>query len=142
MTEQIQQIKRETSDGVTTRTTRVREDDVAPAAAPVREAPSDRANIAVRVVWFIAGVLLTLLAFRFVLVLLGANPSNGFANFIYTVSHPFAAPFFGLFGYSLHYGVSRVEVSTLIAMAVYAILAFGISRLVTIGQKRPAASNY
>jgi uncharacterized protein YggT (Ycf19 family) len=140
MTEQIQQIKSETSDGVTTRTTRVREDDAAP--APVREAPSDRANIAVRVVWFIAGVLLTLLAFRFVLVLLGANPSNGFANFIYTVSHPFAAPFFGLFGYSLHYGVSRVEVSTLIAMAVYAILAFGISRLVTIGQKRPAASNY
>jgi uncharacterized protein YggT (Ycf19 family) len=139
MTEQIQQIKRETSDGVTTRTTRVREDDVAPAA--VREAPSDRANIAVRIVWFIAGVLLTLLAFRFVLVLLGANPSNGFANFIYTVSHPFAAPFFGLFGYSLHYGVSRVEVSTLIAMAVYAILAFGISRLVTIGQKRPAVSN-
>lgn len=140
MTEQIEQIKRETSDGVTTRTTRVREDDVA--SNGEAEVVTDRSNIASRIVWFVAGVLLTLLAFRFVLVLLGANPSNGFANFIYTVSHPFAAPFFGLFGYSLRYGVSRVEVSTLIAMAVYAVVAYGIARLLTIGQNRPASSSY
>jgi uncharacterized protein YggT (Ycf19 family) len=81
--------------------------------------------------------LLVLLAFRFALVLMGANPANGFANFIYTVSHPFAAPFFGLFGYSLRYGVSRVELSTLVAIAVYALVAFGIARLVTIRQAEP-----
>jgi len=91
-------------------------------------------TLAARVIWYIAGVLLVLLAFRFVLALLGANPSNGFANFIYTVSHPFVAPFFSLFGYNLRYGVSRFEIYTLVAMAVYAVIAWGLARLVTIGR--------
>lgn len=88
-----------------------------------------------RVIWFIAGVLLTLLAFRFVLSLLGANRGNGFANFIYSVSYPFVAPFFGLFSYDAQYGVSRFEFETLIAMAVYAVIAAGIAYLVTIGSR-------
>ena len=94
-------------------------------------------TIAERIVWYVAGVLLVLLAFRFVLALLGANPNNGFANFIYSVSHPFVAPFFSLFGYNLQYGVSRFETYTLIAIAVYAIIAYGLARLVTIS--RPEA---
>lgn len=93
-------------------------------------------NMAARVIWYIAGVLLILLAFRFVLALLGANPSNGFANFIYSVSHPFVAPFFGLFGYDLRYGVSRFESFTLVAMAVYAVIAWGLAKLVTLSQPR------
>jgi len=96
-------------------------------------------NMAARVIWYIAGVLLVLLAFRFVLALLGANPNNGFANFIYSVSHPFVAPFFGLFGYNLRYGVSRFETFTLVAMAVYAIIAWGLAKLVTLNQPRPQA---
>lgn len=95
-------------------------------------------TLAARVIWYIAGVLLVLLAFRFVLALLGANPNNAFADFIYTVSHPFVAPFFSLFGYQLQYGVSRFETYTLVAMAVYAIIAWGLVRLVTIG--RPTAT--
>lgn len=82
-----------------------------------------------RIVWFVAGILLVLLSFRFVLALLGANPANAFANFIYTVSHPFVAPFFSLFGYRLQYGVTRVEVYTLVAMAVYAVVAYFIGRI-------------
>jgi uncharacterized protein YggT (Ycf19 family) len=93
-------------------------------------------STAARIVWFVAGVVLTLLAFRFVLILLGAVSSNPFAHFIYSVSYPFAAPFFGLFGYELRYGVSRLEISTLVAMAVYALVAYGIARLVTIRQPR------
>ena len=131
MSEHTQQVRRVTNGGVTTETTRVDdEDSVAPAAQ------SQQLSIAARIVWYIAGVVLALLAFRFVLVLLGANPANGFTNFIYTISHPFAAPFFGIFGYSLRYGVSRVEVSTLVAMAAYALVAYGIARLLTIGQPR------
>lgn len=90
--------------------------------------------IAARVVWYIAGVLLVILAFRFVFGLLGANPANAFADFIYTVSYPFVAPFFSLFHYNLRYGVSRFEEYTLVAMAVYAIIAFAIARLLTIDQ--------
>src|SRR5947209_15059091 len=103
----------------------------------VREVTEDRpagTTVAARIIWYITGVLLVLLAFRFALALLGANPSNAFANFIYTVSHPFVAPFFSLFGYNLRYGVSRFEVYTLVAMAVYAVIAWGLARLVTIGR--------
>ncbi len=83
-----------------------------------------------RIVYFISGVITALLALRFVFALLGANPSNAFANFIYTASRPFVAPFFGLFNYQSHYGVSRFELETLIAMAVYALVAWAIVRMV------------
>ncbi len=130
MTEQVQQVREVSSDGrATTKTTRVID---SPGTLPASSQEVDSAITGARIVWFIAGVLLVLLGFRFALVLLGANPANGFANFIYTASHPFAAPFFGLFGYSLRYGVSRFEVSTLVAMAVYALIAYGIVRLITI----------
>lgn len=91
-----------------------------------------KSNVVSRIIWFIAGVILVLLAFRFILILLGANQSNGFANFIYSASYPLARPFFGLFSYNLQYGVSKVEVSTLVAAAVYTVIAFGISKLALI----------
>ena len=90
-------------------------------------------TVAARVISFVGGVIVVLLAFRFVLALLGANPSNAFANFIYTTSHPLVAPFFSLFRYNTRYGVSRVEIYTLVAMAVYAVITWGLARLVTIG---------
>lgn len=85
-----------------------------------------------RSIWYVAGVLLVLLGLRFVFTLLGANPSNGFAKFIYSVSHPFVAPFFSLFGYSIHYGVSHFEIFTLVAMVIYGLVAYGLVKLVTI----------
>jgi hypothetical protein len=100
----------------------------------VTDAKVSGAPLAARVVWYIAGILLVLLALRFVLALLGANPNNGFANFIYDVSHPFVSPFFSLFGYHLSYGVSRFEIYTLVAMAIYALIAWGITKLLTINR--------
>ena len=91
-------------------------------------------NVATRVVWYVAGVLLTLLALRFVLALLGANPGNGFANFIYSITYPFVAPFFSLFSYNLSYSVAHFELYTLIAMAVYALVAYGITRLINLSR--------
>lgn len=114
---------------------------VEPAGSNTTRQVSERhvgsSTLLARIIWFVAGVLLVLLAFRFILTLLGANPNNGFADFIYSVSHPFVAPFFGLFGYKLQYGVSRFELYTLIAMAVYAIIAWGLARLVTLNQPEP-----
>ncbi|CAG4914053.1 MULTISPECIES: YggT family protein [Acidithrix] len=85
-----------------------------------------------RVIRYVTGVLLVVLGLRFVLALLGANPTNAFANFIYSASHPFVSPFFSLFGYSIHYGVSQFEMFTLVAMAIYALIAYGLVKLVTI----------
>lgn len=89
-------------------------------------------TVAGRVIWYIGGVVSILLAFRFVLALLGANPGNTFAHFIYSVTTPLVSPFFGLFGYTPSYGVSRLEVFTLVAIAVYALVAWGLVKLVTI----------
>lgn len=92
-------------------------------------------NIVTRVVWYIAGILLVLLAFRFALTLLGANEENGFASFIYTTTYPFVAPFFGLFSYEIEYGVSRFEIFTLVAMVVYSLVAYGIVQLFNLGRR-------
>ena len=132
MAEQIQQVRRTDGTDDSTQNTRVVETPDTYTAAG--ETSASGQSLVARIIWYIAGVLLALLAFRFVLALLGANPNNGFANFIYSVSHPFVAPFFSLFGYNLRYGVSRFETFTLVAAAVYAIVAFGLARLVTINK--------
>lgn len=139
MVERIQEVEETTVQGAlpTTQTRRVTTDTVAdrPRAAAVAVGPSTIE----RIIWFIAGFLITLLAIRFVFSLLGANRANGFANFIYAVTYPFVAPFFGLFGYQVRYGVSRFEIETLVAMAVYALLAYGIVKLIRIARKEPVA---
>lgn len=127
MAEHIQQVKTLNNNGVATQTTRTITDD----GAEVAQTP---ASTAARVIWFVAGVVIALLALRFLFVLLGANQNNGFVDLVYTLSYPFAAPFFGMFGYHIHYGISRFELSTLIAIAIYALIAWGLARLVTIRQ--------
>jgi hypothetical protein len=125
MSRHIQQVEEVNNNGVATRSTRVAE----------TETEASGSTLASRIIWYIAGVIVVLLALRFALVLLGANPNNGFVSLIYSLSYPFAAPFFGIFGYRLNYGVSKFELSTLLAMAVYVLVAWGLSRLVTISQR-------
>ena len=47
----------------------------------------------VQIVWYVLGLIEAILAFRFILKLLGANPVAGFTNFIYSLSYVFTAPF-------------------------------------------------
>lgn len=81
-----------------------------------------------QVIWYILGVIEVLLAFRLLLKLLGANPFSGFTNFVYAMSNPFALPFSGILKTAATDGMV-LEWSTLIAMAVYAIFAYGIVAL-------------
>lgn len=111
--------------------------------APVDDVPVSpraeyRMNVAARIIYLVGGVLIALLAIRFLLALLGANSANGFANFIYTVSHPFASPFFSLFSYNQTLGRSRFELGTLVAIVIYALVMALLARLVTIGSRRSA----
>ncbi len=46
-----------------------------------------------QIVWYILGIIEVVLAFRFILKLLGANPDAGFSSFIYGISYIFATPF-------------------------------------------------
>lgn len=92
--------------------------------------------VAQRIVWYVVGLIITLLALRLILQLLGANQDNGFVDFIYAISGVFAAPFFGMFSYTPSYGVSYFEVSTLVAILIYALIGWGISKLFTINSNR------
>ena len=86
-----------------------------------------------QVVWYILGVLEVLLAFRFVLKLLAANPYAGFTSFIYGVTYPFAAPFLNVFGQTRVQG-NIFEWTTLLAMLVYWIIAWAIIKLFLISK--------
>ncbi len=93
------------------------------------------ARKAKQVIGFLITCIIVLLAIRMVLVLLGANPTNEFADFIYTISNPFVAPFRGLFGYSFRAGVSRFEVETLFAIVMYAILGWLLGSMIDLLRK-------
>jgi uncharacterized protein YggT (Ycf19 family) len=90
-------------------------------------------------VWLIAGVLNALLGVRVILKLINANPAAGFAQFITNATAPFLAPFTGLMTNITASNGSVLEITTLIAMLVYALLAWGIVRLIWIVFERRIA---
>lgn len=87
--------------------------------------------IAQRVIYYIGGVILALLALRVLLQLFGANQGSDFVGFIYGLSGVFAAPFFGMFGEPT-FGTSHFETSALVAMIVYALVTVGLAKLITL----------
>lgn len=91
-----------------------------------------------RVLYTLLGILEILLGLRFVLKLIAANPDSGFSIFIYGITGIFIAPFHALLG-TPTFGNSALEVTTLIAMAVYALLFWVIVRVIQIAVDRPRA---
>lgn len=88
-------------------------------------------------IWLLVGIIEILLAFRFVLKLLGANPNSGFVEFVYSVSSPLTAPFRGIFSAPTTEGdvtTSVFETSTIVAIIVYAIIAWGLVKLATLNK--------
>jgi hypothetical protein len=55
--------------------------------------------------------------------LLGADPSNSFVDWLYRVSYPFVAPFFGIFHTDINLYIGHFEVETLVALVVYGLAA-------------------
>lgn len=94
-------------------------------------------------IYFFFGVLEVLLAFRMFLKLMGASVMSSFVDVIYTVTGIFILPFEGIFRRGYAQGVetdSVLEPSTLTAIIVYAILAWGIVQLVHVlsGERQAA----
>ena len=88
------------------------------------------------VIWLLAGLLEALLAFRIGLKLIGANPANPFAMLVYNFSYIFVFPFMGLTAAPAAYG-AVLEISTFIAMGVYALFFWAVERLVWVILYRP-----
>ncbi|WP_204152652.1 YggT family protein [Leptolyngbya sp. CCY15150] len=80
-------------------------------------------------IYWLIGMLVTLLIIRFSLRLFGANPDNGFAHLINQLSAPFVAPFSTLFiSPTAGGGANIFDVNVLIAIAIYSLLGYlGVS---------------
>ena len=91
----------------------------------------------VNIVYFLFGALELLLMVRVILHLIGVNPENGFANFIDVLSYPFVALFASLVQNPTPGGTSVLEITTLIAMLVWAIIAWLVGRLIWLVLSRP-----
>jgi len=90
-------------------------------------------NRVAQFIWLIFGIIIGLIAFRVVLLLLSANATSGFANFIYSLTDIFLAPFAGLLAdIANEAGTIVFEPSSLIAMLVYAVLALIIVQLIRV----------
>lgn len=94
---------------------------------------------ATQFIWLGLAMLETLILLRIGLKIMGANSENLFAAFIYGFSHLFLFPFEGLLGTPTS-GGAVLELSSLIAMAVYALLAWAFERIVWLLFYRPAGS--
>lgn len=86
-----------------------------------------------QIVWYILGIIEVLLAFRFILKLLAANPTAGFSSFIYTISYIFVAPFLTVFRFTQVAG-NIFEWTTLLAMLVYLLIAWGIIKMLSMSK--------
>ncbi len=86
-----------------------------------------------RIVWFLVGLINTLIGLRFVLLLFGANRDVPFTDFIYSISEPFVAPFVGMFG-EPEYGRAVLELSSLFAMLIYTLIGIGIVKALTLAR--------
>ncbi len=99
---------------------------------------ADPKTTAQNAVWYVLGFIEILIGFRFVLKLLGANPASGFVEFIYSITGVLTAPFDSIFGVTKAEAgevQSVFEPSILVAAAVYAVIAWGVVKLITINQK-------
>jgi len=90
-------------------------------------------------IWYILSVIEVLLLLRFIFRLLGANTGSGFTIFLYSITNILTMPFSGIFNPVRSAGLvtsSVFEPATIIAMAIYALAAWGIIRLLWIKVSR------
>jgi hypothetical protein len=90
---------------------------------------ANRQSLVSNVICFLLGVLEVILALRFFFRLLDASQDNSFTPFLYNLSNVFVAPFNGIF-HDQTFSTGHVfELSTLITMVVFALIAWGLVAL-------------
>jgi len=82
-----------------------------------------------QIVWLLFGGLEALIGIRVILLLIGANPANGFTAFVYQLTQLFLWPFQNLIANPTFQNMT-LEVTSIIAMIVYALLGWIIVRMI------------
>jgi YGGT family len=91
---------------------------------------------ATQLVWLLFGVLEALIALRIGLKLIGANPESPIVALIYGLTFLFLFPFEGLVA-SPTVGGMVLEISSMFAMLIYALIAWVVERTVWLILYRP-----
>jgi hypothetical protein len=91
---------------------------------------------ATELVWLLFGFLEVLLGLRFALKLIAANPASPIAALIYAVTDLFLFPFSGL-TVTPSAGGMVLEIPTLFAMLIYALIGWAIERVIWVLFYRP-----
>jgi len=91
---------------------------------------------ATQLIWLFLGILEAFLTLRFVLKLIAANPASPIAAFIYGFTDLFLWPFAGLTA-TPSAGGMVLELSTMVAMVVYGLIAWGLERIIWLIFYRP-----
>ena len=97
-------------------------------SAVYRESTSS--NRTIQVIWWVVGLIDTLIAIRFLLKVFGANPAP-FVRFMYDLTWPLVAPFHGIFN-SDQVGRSVFEPESLVAIVIYLLIGWGVVSLIRI----------
>jgi hypothetical protein len=91
---------------------------------------------ATQMIWLLVGLLEAVIALRVVFKLIGVNAANTFAALLYSVTDFFVAPFASLTSAPAAGGMV-LEISSIIAMIVYLLIAWALERIITVFFYRP-----
>ncbi|MHB8778865.1 MAG: hypothetical protein ACYC6R_14070 [Anaerolineales bacterium] len=91
---------------------------------------------ATQLVWLFFGILEAMIALRIGLKLIGANPDSPIVALIYGFTYLFLFPFEGMTA-TPSAGGMVLELSSLFAMAIYALIAWAVERTVWVIFYRP-----
>jgi uncharacterized protein YggT (Ycf19 family) len=91
---------------------------------------------ATQLIWLLLGILEAAIALRVVFKLIAVNAANPFAALLYNVTDLFVAPFASLIG-APAVGGMVLEISSIIAMIVYFLIAWALERIVYVLFYRP-----
>ncbi len=91
---------------------------------------------ATQIIWLLFGLLEAAIGLRVLFKLIAVNPANPFADFLYNVTGLFLAPFATLIRAPSADGMV-FEVSSIIAMIVYFLIAWALERFVYVLFYRP-----
>jgi len=91
----------------------------------------------VNMVYYLFGIVEVVLVIRVLLHLVADNSGNAFANIIDTISYPFVMLFTTLIKNPILGANSVLEITTIIAMVVWAIIAWLVARFIWLVLSRP-----
>jgi hypothetical protein len=89
-----------------------------------------------QLIWLFLGILEALIALRIGLKLIGANPDSPIVALIYGLTYLFLFPFEGMIATPAA-GSMVLELSSLFAMLIYALIAWAAERIVWVLFYRP-----